>query len=240
MAPIQSNEELVQTLAGLKNLSWLSNDQLRQIALLFTVTTFERRAIISEGNLSAMEGIHVLLSGVARITYRNRKGVRVVVAMVAPGTIPAFPQTVPGLSYNFRMEAVSNCSIGVISLRHFIKIALGISSDNFKRAADICFGGWHKVQLRSANFGGHPLDKRVALALLELSEDFGISDKRGTFITIRLRHRDVADLVGASRPRVTEILSAFERDRLVIPDNHHLIVRRDRLQELIVRGNSVN
>ncbi|MBI3759984.1 MAG: winged helix-turn-helix domain-containing protein [Deltaproteobacteria bacterium] len=76
------------------------------------------------------------------------------------------------------------------------------------------------------------------MALLELSEDFGISDKRGTFITIRLRHRDVADLVGASRPRVTEILASFERDRLVIPHNHHLIVRRDWLQELIVRGNS--
>jgi len=34
---------------------------------------------------------HVLLSGVARITCRNRKGRRAVVIMTAPGMIPAFP-----------------------------------------------------------------------------------------------------------------------------------------------------
>jgi Mn-dependent DtxR family transcriptional regulator len=33
-------------------------------------------------------------------------------------------------------------------------------------------------------------------------------------LTIPARHKDVADLLGASRPRVTELLTQFENDDL--------------------------
>ena len=44
------------------------------------------------------------------------------------------------------------------------------------------------------------------------------------------RHKDLADLVGASRPRVTEFLIQFEREHFIIRDERRLIVRRDRLE----------
>jgi hypothetical protein len=44
---------------------------------------------------------------VARISCRNRKGDRTLVIMVAPGMIPGFPPPVPGISYNFRCEAIT-------------------------------------------------------------------------------------------------------------------------------------
>jgi len=40
--------------------------------------------------------------------------------------------------------------------------------------------------------------------MFDLSEDFGIADSRGTLLAVSFSHREIADLVGASRPRVTE------------------------------------
>src|SRR5580700_4065450 len=74
-------------------------------------------------------------------------------------------------------------------------------------------GRWDLVQLRCANFMSCMLEERLALILLELSENFGVKDKHRTRLTLPTRHKDLADLVGASRPRVTETLIRFERDR---------------------------
>jgi CRP-like cAMP-binding protein len=60
------------------------------------------------------------------------------------------------------------------------------------------------------------LHERVAGAMLDLCEDFGIEDSRRTLLTVSFSHKDLASIVGASRPRVTEHLAQMERDHLLI------------------------
>jgi CRP-like cAMP-binding protein len=94
-------------------------------------------------------------------------------------------------------------------------------------------GRWDLVQLRCSNFMGCTLEERVALILLELSENFGIPDRQGIRLTVATRHKDLAELVGASRPRVTEYLSSFEQKNLIVRDGRQLIVRRERLESFL-------
>jgi hypothetical protein len=82
------------------------------------------------------------------------------------------------------------------------------------------------------------LEERVALILLELSENFGVRDGQGVRLTVPARHKDIAELVGASRPRVTEYLALFEREHLIVRDGRQLIVRRDRLESFLAQGHS--
>ena len=225
----------IRRLRGLKNISWLSARQLNRLAAALIVTTADKREIIIDEKHSP-DSAYVLLTGVARITCRNRKGDRVLVIMVAPGMIPGFPPPVPGISYNFRCEAVTECQIGTIELKAFVEISLGIASDDFKRMALSYLGRWDLVQLRCANFMSCTLEERLALILLELSENFGVKEKRGTRITITVRHRNLAELVSASRPRVTEFLAQFERDNLIIRGEGNLIVNRVRLEAFLFQG----
>jgi len=196
------------------------------------MTRVGKHAIIFDERDSP-EVAYILLSGVARITCRNRKGERTLVIMVAPGMIPGFPPPVSGIRYNFRCEAVTDCQVGAVALETFIEIALGIASANFKRMAASYSGRWDLVQLRCANFMSCTLEERVALILLELSENFGVQDKQGVRLTVAARHQDIAELVGASRPRVTEYLALFERQHLIVRDGRQLIVRRDRLESFL-------
>ena len=69
---------------GLKNISWLTARQLDKLSKVLTVSTLEKRAIIFDEKHSP-DSAYILLTGVARITCRNRKGQRTLVIMVAPG-----------------------------------------------------------------------------------------------------------------------------------------------------------
>jgi CRP-like cAMP-binding protein len=230
-------ESGIRRLRGLKNISWLTSRQLNKLGDALLVSRVEKRGIIFEDKHSP-ESAYVLLSGVARITCRNRRGDRTLVIMVAPGMIPDVPTSVTGIRYSFRCEAVTDCQIGTVTLATFIEIALGIASADFKRMAASYSGRWDLVQLRCSNFMGCTLEERVALILLELSENFGIRDRQGMRLTVPTRHKDLAELVGASRPRVTEYLTQFEREHLIVRDGRQLIVKRDRLESFLDRKHS--
>jgi hypothetical protein len=155
--------------------------------------------------------------------------------MVAPGMVPGFPSPIPGFSYNFRCEAVTPCRIGEIELESLIEISLGIASADFKRIAVSYLGRWDLVQVRFPNFMSCNLEERLALILLELSENFGVSDGKEIRLTVPARHRDLADLIGASRPRTTEQLALFEQKHLISRNGRQLVVNRDRLESLLAQ-----
>jgi CRP-like cAMP-binding protein len=224
---------------GLKNLCWLRARQLSKLASALSVSWVERREIIFDEG-SSPDTAYILLSGVARITCRNRKGRRVVLTVLAPGMILSFPPPVIGIDYNFRCEAVTSCQIGTIDWSVFVEICLGARSTDFKRMAANYVGRWDLVQLRCSNFMSCTLAERLALILLELSDDFGVRDALGARLTITARHKTLAELLGASRPRVSEHLMEFEHKRLIVRRNRQLIVRRDRLESFLLQTRSRN
>jgi len=123
-------------------------------------------------------------------------------------------------------------------LAKFIDIALGIASADFKLMAASYSGRWDLVQLRCSNFMGCTLEERVALILLELTENFGVADGSAVRLTVAARHKDLAELVGASRPRVTEYLALFERKHLITRDGRQMVIRRDRIERFLAQNYS--
>jgi CRP-like cAMP-binding protein len=90
---------------------------------------------------------------------------------------------------------------------------------------------WYRLLLRGSGYLNLGLHERVALALLELCSDFGIEDSRGTLLRAPFSHKDIAELVGASRPRVTEHLAKLERDRFILRQGRQLIVHAGKLSD---------
>jgi CRP-like cAMP-binding protein len=220
----------VRSLRALPGISWLRADQLDALAGALTVTGHEMRSTIFYEK-SSSESAYILLSGVARITCINRKGRRTTAIILSPGLIPAFPTAVEGVSYNFRCEAVTSCQIGTVGLNSFIRICLGIGSAAFKRMAAGFLGRWDRVHLRCANLMGFTLEERLALVLLDLTENFGVPNHGGGMrLTVPVRHYDLAELVGATRPRVSEHLREFAEKHLISLKNERLVVDREGLK----------
>ena len=75
---------------------------------------------------------------------------------------------------------------------------------------------------------GLDLRARLLSTLLQLCANFGVMESRGTLLRVSLSHKDLADLVGASRPRVTEHLAELEREHLLIRQGRQFIVCLER------------
>jgi len=116
--------------------------KLNKLAHALVVSSVEKHGVIAEEKNSTGQA-HLLLSGVARISCRNRKGLRTLLMMVGPGMGSRFFRHALSASRtDFRCEAVTNCQVGTIRWKKLIEISLGIDSENFKRMATSYLGRW--------------------------------------------------------------------------------------------------
>lgn len=213
-----------RALGRLRPLSWLSQDQIKRLAAEARLIRTIRGEPIFTGGEEATR-IFVLLSGAAKLQLEN-EGQRVLVGLLGPGEVFGLTALLgPGQSTRaFKCEAFTDCSSAAVAPETFVEIVLGVPLERVKNMLDMTVGRWWGMVLRYSSFIGLGLRERLAGALLEIAAKFGVQDARGTLLTLRLTHSDLADLVGASRQRTTEQLSEFERENAILRDGRRLIV----------------
>jgi CRP-like cAMP-binding protein len=226
-----NSESDLDRLRRLKSLSWLSVSELADIAGALVLANFKTHEVIAREATLASDA-YLLLTGVASITCLNGKGERVTVALLAPGPIPKFP-AMPTSAYGFQSEAHSDCRVGRLSWERFNALTTNAPQAAFMNFHESNLKQWYRLLLRGSSFLSLDLHERISIALLELCADFGIEETRGTLLRVSFSHRELANLVGASRPRVTEHLVQLEREGLVIRQGRQLVVRTAEL------GNSI-
>jgi len=220
-------------LKRLRVLSWLSASELASLVDALRLSSFRRRELILRDAALASEA-HILLSGIARITCLKARSERMTVALLAPGPIPEFP-SLPISHSSFQCEAYNDCRVGSLGWDVFERITVNAAESAFKKFHENDLKQWYRLLLRTSSFLNLGLRERVEIALLELCSDFGVEESRGTLLTVSLSHKEIADLVGASRPRVTEHLAELERERFVIRQGRQIVVQVNKLSESIAR-----
>jgi CRP-like cAMP-binding protein len=218
-------------LTHLKTLSWLSASELTLLVGALALANYKSRDVILRAVALAQDA-HILLSGIARITCLNARRERVTVAMLAPGPIPEFP-ALPVSKSDFQCEAYNNCRVGSLSWKDFNTVTENAPVSAFKQFHDNDLKQWYRLLLRSSSFLNLSLHERIAITLLELCSDFGIEEARGTLLRVPFGHNDIANLVGASRPRVTEHLARFEREKFVIRQGRQMVVQVAKLSNYL-------
>jgi CRP-like cAMP-binding protein len=218
-----SRETDLDRLSRLKALSWLSPSELTLLVGALALANYKRNAIIPRDAELASDA-QILLAGIARITCRNARNERVTVAMLAPGPIPDFP-ALPLSRSGFQCEAYSDCRVGTVSWADFDGITAGAPDSAFRQFHENDLKQWYRLLLRSSSFLNLGLHERIAIALLELCSDFGIEESRGTLLRVPFSHKDIANLVGASRPRVTEHLARLVREKFIIRQGRQMVVQ---------------
>jgi len=208
----------------LKSLSFLSAVEMRELANSLHSTNFRKGDIIfREETLTA--GVHILLAGVAKITYLNSRGERMIITLLAPGPIPEFLSS-PVTRWHFRCEAYRDSRVGYVGWDQFDAITKAASPSALRTFHENNLMQWYRWSL---SFLGLDVRARLLFTLRQLGSNFGVMESRGSLLRIVLSHKDLADLVGASRPRVTEHLAELEREHLIVRQGRQLIVCLDKL-----------
>jgi CRP/FNR family transcriptional regulator, cyclic AMP receptor protein len=218
-------------LRRVQTLAWLSQEQLDRLAAATVIRRVNRHeTIFFEGEDAS--SVYLLLSGVAKLTFLSASE-RILVSLVGPGEIFGVSSLLPVAKRPFRCDAFSDCLVGVTSPQAFVDVTLGVRLEDLSRVLDVTVGRWWGMLLRYTTFLGLALRERLAGALLELATKFGAEDARGRLLTLKLTHSDLAELVGASRQRITEQLSEFERSGVIIRDGRRLIIVTEQLLAVV-------
>ena len=223
-------------LAGrLKNLAWLPSPTLAKLVASMSVRDVKRNDVLFTDVGAPSSDVFILLSGAARIRHAatNR-----VVAIVGPGMMFRIPTLPPQMRHRFRYEAFSDCRIGWLPLAAFIEIAGEGQAANVVRMVNEMTGALGQLLARYPTFHGLDRRTRLAIALLELGEHFGVQNARGALLRISPTHEDLADLIGASRPKITQTLYELERLRLITREGRRIILLTNRLREFVATGNA--
>lgn len=65
---------------------------------------------------------------------------------------------------------------------------------------------------------------KLAELLLQLSEEYGVEDSRGTMVALKITHQELANLIGSTRETVSLTLSQFKRKRLICTEGRKVII----------------
>ena len=225
----------LERLGQLKGLSWLSAAQLKDLDDSMAVRSVKRNSVIFQELGKPSVEVHILLSGAAQLRHLNGDGPRVV-AMMMPGVIFRLPQMPPEVGHNFEWMALSDCRVGRLPIERYVAITLGVDYRAYARVSEQAETRIGRILARYPSFIGFALLQRVAVALIELAVEFGVQNHRGVVLGIVPTHKQLADLVGASRPKVSEVMNDLQRRKALSRDGRKLTVAVKRLEAIVADG----
>ena len=226
----------LELLSRLKGLSWLSSEQLKSLDDSMACRDIRHKRLIFEERGSVSPNTYILLTGTAELSHLNGVNTRIV-AIMPPGVLFRMPLMPPVIDHNFQWTALNDCRVGELTTESFINVSLGILPAHFARVTETVNGHLGFLIGRYPSFLGYGLAERVAVALLQLALEFGVRNSRGILIRITITQRQLADLVGASRAKVGQVLVDFERRKIVAREGRQLAVMVRSLEEIIKAAN---
>ena len=215
----------IPTFRRLQAFPWASDQQIEELSQHITLPPVPWQTLIfSEGVDS--DAVYVLFSGVIKLSVRGFDGDYVLVNLIRPGELFGITSLLPKVQRAFRSEAFTDCWVGSVLPKTIVETLPGVSFERFSAFMEITASLWFELLQRYAQFQALNVHQKLA-------QKFGVGDARGTIISLPLTHDGLAELVGASRPRVTEALRTLQHRDCLLRVSRKFIVRQEKLQQLL-------
>ncbi|MEK6615235.1 MAG: Crp/Fnr family transcriptional regulator [Bacteroidota bacterium] len=202
---------------GKKCLSLLEGLNENELALLEekrTVVSYHAgETIYKEGLLP--HGLLCLSKGKAKITKRSHDdGKELIVELKKPVDFIGFTELLTHKMYETNAVALDDSSVCVIDQTDFFKVlsknTAFASRINLYLAEELS-----RMQHKILSLTQKNLEARLAEALLEFNNLYGINLKDGLVIHTLLRRDDLAALAGMTPSSVSRTLTAFEKEGII-------------------------
>jgi CRP-like cAMP-binding protein len=127
----------------------------------------------------------------------------------------------------FEARALTKCSVVLFSRERVRKLLQKLDTPALIRLLERLNTRRSALVRRYATFLALPFRERLEMELRDLFARFGIREKRGTLLVPELRHDELAEIIGSSRPVVTRLIDEMMQDGILrCDDRHHFIVSR--------------
>lgn len=141
----------------------------------------------------------------------------------------------------FTAETRSRSTVAIVEQARVAHLLHDLPGPELARIVQGVDSRWMALSCRLLTFLTQDVRTRLAYAVGEIANSFGIPDARGTLIPLRLSHEDFAELVGASRPTVSKQLKQMaQRGVFSKANGRYILARADMLAAMRSSGNSLS
>jgi CRP-like cAMP-binding protein len=207
-------------LGDLKGFSWLAQDKREALASKLRVLALKKRGrvfVTGEG----LEQVYLVLRGLVQVGEPDNS----VTSIVGPGDFFGFAGLMLQQPGFFFYGPLSDAYIGIMSADDFMRATFGIAPQNVGLLLDFVYKKWCGGAIpRMFQSNRLSLEHRLNHALCDLGTKVGVRDSRGTILDIPITHQDLAELVGASRPKVTEAIRKMVRSGKIVRERRRMIL----------------
>jgi CRP/FNR family transcriptional regulator/CRP/FNR family cyclic AMP-dependent transcriptional regulator len=169
--------------------------------------------------------VHVMLEGRAKVVIPSESGEEAVLTVLGPGDVHGEMALLDGEPRSATVVALEAVVTAIISRESFL--------DLLKRspgAVEGVLAGLARTIRRLSSEVGDlmflDLQGRLAKKLLELADIHGHESEDGIEIQAALTQEDLAGMIGATRPRVNQLLGSFEDRGAISRRNRRIVIRR--------------
>lgn len=179
------------------------------------------------------EFIYILEEGHVRLVSPQGRGLERILSIFRPGEV--FGEILFSVSRRpFQAVAVDDAQVAIMSKATFLQFLSGSAQwgMNFIRLVS---DRLLSVQRDLAALANTWTKARLVHLLLKLADTVGTETPQGTVITVPVTHEALANMIGASRVRVTSYVNQLRREGLLLKQGRLLVVRTEVLKASLMQ-----
>lgn len=159
--------------------------------------------------------VFVVLSGAVSVSIGMPHGEQILCAFYQPGAMFGFPIVEAERPRLSAANAFTTATLAVVPRREFERIIGGLPPATVIRFFNRVLERQARFAMRLVHCVALDLRGRLALTLLDLAHTFGVSADGGLRVNLPITHENLAEMVGASRERVSKGMSSLMAERLI-------------------------
>jgi CRP/FNR family transcriptional regulator len=151
-----------------------------------------------------------IISGLVKIYCPTPDGRRTLIKLRGPGDLLGYADFIESdgqRTQAFEAQALSKCTVALLTREHVVKMLEKLDKATLIRLLEQLNTSWSTAVYSYAISLGSSFRQRLSGTLQELASRFGVHDKRGILLPMRLSQADLAEMISGSRPVVTRLIA---------------------------------
>lgn len=167
--------------------------------------------------------LYFVNGGRVKISKVTRDGKALTLTYCGPSELFGETCLVDGGAREEMAEAMENAMITEIERADFEKL-LGIHAALGFQMTRLLAGRRRDLENKLETLVFRDVTSKLAELLLQLADEYGVDDARGTLVALKITHQELANLIGSTRETVSLTLSQFKKKNLICTEGRKVII----------------
>lgn len=227
--PTKSNSRHTDEINIIRNVPFfsdLTHDVLKEVERVIIKKNYTKdQIVLFEEETSAY--MYFVYSGKVRVVKMNEEGREQIITMHKKNEFFGEMALLDGKTAPATVVAHEDTVVGLLSKTNFERYLLAHEDIRIKIINLLCArlrDSWSMIKILSFDNAEY----RVIAVLDRMRELYGVADKRGQIINVKLTHQQIANYAAVTRETVTRILNQFKNEEVIqILDGKHILLTKE-------------